>query len=210
VGGTGLYLRTLLEGIAPVPPIHEHVREKVRALPVTEAWDALRAEDPEAALLLQPADRQRVCRALEVVRSTGKPLREWQARKEGGIADAIDLHPLILLPDREWLYDRCDRRFSLMLNNGAVEEVEALLARDLDPSLPVMRAIGVPQIAGWLRGEWDRAEAAIKGKQATRNYAKRQYTWFRRQPPEDWPRMETQNVQPERDFEILFRSLGLT
>lgn len=133
-GGTGLYMRTLLEGIAPIPSIDAEICDAVRALPQGEARAALEREDPEAATRLAPADIARTCRALEVVRSTGRTLKEWQAHKEGGIGDAISLHPLILLPDREWLYERCDRRFEIMLDGGAIEEVEALLARNLDPA----------------------------------------------------------------------------
>ena len=210
VGGTGLYLRTLLEGIAPVPPIDPAIRDEVRALPVALAYRALQAEDPERAAMLNPADTTRVARALEVVRSTGRPLAHWQARREGGIGGAVELFPAILLPDRDWLYARCDLRFERMLAEGAVEEVAALLARGLDPALPVMRAIGVPEIAGWLHGEWTRDEALARGRQATRNYAKRQYTWFRRQPPEHWPRIETHNCDVRKVFETLFRNFGLT
>jgi tRNA dimethylallyltransferase len=210
VGGTGLYIRTLLEGIAPVPPIDPAVREAVRGLPSAASWDALQAEDPARASGLNPADKTRIARALEVVRSTGKPLAHWQAERVGGIADGIELFPLVLLPEREALYRRCDSRFERMLDRGAVEEVEALLARQLPPLSPVMRAIGVPEIAGWLRGDWSREEALARGRQATRNYAKRQYTWFRRQPPEHWPRVETENYDERYLFETLFRYLGLT
>ena len=209
-GGTGLYLRTLFDGIAPVPPISAEVRETVRALPVAEAYAALAAEDPARAAALNAADTTRVARALEVIRSTGQPLAHWQARREGGIGEAVELFPLVLLPDRPWLYARCDLRFERMLELGAAEEVQALLARDLPPALPVMRAIGVPEIAGWLRGAWSRDEALARGRQATRNYAKRQYTWFRRQPPEDWPRAATQNYDASNMFETLFRYSGLT
>ncbi|MCV0381875.1 MAG: tRNA (adenosine(37)-N6)-dimethylallyltransferase MiaA [Erythrobacter sp.] len=188
VGGTGLYFRTLIEGIAAVPPIDPAVREEVRALPVADAYAALQDADPERAALLAPADSQRIARALEVVRSTGRPLAHWQRQTVGGIGDRIALHPLVLLPERAWLNERCDRRFAAMLDQGAVEEVEALLARDLDPALPVMRAIGVREIAGWLRGEVSREEAVAVGQLATRQYAKRQYTWFRNQPPPSWPR----------------------
>lgn len=210
VGGTGLYIRTLLDGIAPVPPIDEGIRDAVRALPVFEAYAALQAEDPERAALLNPGDSARVARALEVVRSTGRPLAHWQAERVGGIAGAIELFPLVLLPDREWLYRRCDLRFERMLEQGAVTEVEALLARNLPPSLPVMRAIGVPEIAGWLRGDWSREEALAQGQQATRNYAKRQYTWFRRQLPEQWPRRSEENFSISNSFGTLFRYFGLT
>ena len=190
-GGTGLYIRTLLDGMAPIPPIPEHVRDAVRAMPTAEAYAELALEDAASHARLDAGDRQRIARALEVVRATGLGLGEWQERKEGGIGDTVSLAPVILLPDREWLYARCDARFEVMLENGAVAEVEALLARDLAPDLPVMRAIGVREIAGWLRGEWSREEAIAMGQQATRNYAKRQYTWFRRQPPEDWPRVSS-------------------
>ncbi|MBL4793459.1 tRNA (adenosine(37)-N6)-dimethylallyltransferase MiaA [Citromicrobium bathyomarinum] len=191
VGGTGLYIRTLLDGIAPIPAITPHVRDAVRALPTEEAHAALSHEDPASHARLDPGDRQRIARALEVVRSTGLTLGNWQERREGGIADKVNLAPVILLPEREWLYARCDARFEAMLDSGAVAEVEALLARELDPDLPVMRAIGVREIAAWLGGEISRDEAVAKGQQATRNYAKRQYTWLRHQPPENWPRVAT-------------------
>lgn len=205
VGGTGLYLRTLLDGIAPVPPIDPAVRDAVRAMPVEQAYAALQAEDPARAAALSPGDTTRVARALEVVRSTGRSLAEWQADRVGGIAGIVQLHPLILLPPRDWLYERCDRRFALMLDHGALAEVEALLARQLDPALPVMRAIGVPEIAALLNGEIDRAEAKSRGAQATRNYAKRQYTWFRNQPPQDWPRAESFDYDMEAEFASLLR-----
>ena len=195
VGGTGLYIRTLLDGIAPVPEIDEDIRAAVRALPVAEAHAALQAEDPNSALRLAPADTSRVARALEVVRSTGKPLGWWHAHMEGGIGDAISLRPLILLPPRQWLLDRCDRRFEQMLEQGAVEEVEKLMARELPPDLPVMRAIGVREIAAWMRGDIGREEMIERGQIATRQYAKRQYTWFANQPPSHWGRWtgETDN-----------------
>ena len=190
VGGTGLYIRTLLDGIAPIPAISDHVRDAVRAMPTPDAYAELALEDPASHARLDPGDSQRISRALEVVRATGLTLGDWQQRREGGIGEAVSLNPVILLPEREWLYARCDARFVHMLDEGAVAEVEALLARNLDPDLPVMRAIGVREIAGWLRGEWSREEAIAKGQQATRNYAKRQYTWLRHQPPADWPRVE--------------------
>jgi tRNA dimethylallyltransferase len=205
VGGTGLYIRTLLDGIAPVPPIKPAVREAVRALSVEDAYAALQQEDPARARALNPSDSNRIARALEVVRSTGKPLSHWQRQRVGGIGEAIDLQPLILLPPREALYERCDARFERMLENGAVEEIETLLARKLDPALPVMRAIGVSDIASPLRGERSREEVCARGKQATRNYAKRQYTWFRRQPPQEWPRCTSGNYDIESCFETLFR-----
>lgn len=199
-GGTGLYIRTLLDGIAPVPNIDPVIRAEVRAMPVAQAHAALSHEDPAAAARLAPADTTRVARALEVVRSTGKPLAQWQAHKAGGIADRIALSPLILLPPRDWLIERCDRRFGMMIEQGAVAEVEALLARGLSPELPAMRAIGVREIAAWIDGRMDRETMMERGRIATRQYAKRQYTWFAHQPPDDWPRHEEmihdKNLEP--------------
>ena len=189
VGGTGLYMRTLLDGIAPIPPISADVREAVRAMPVDDAYAALTREDPQRAAMLAPADSTRIARALEVVRSTGKPLGHWQQHRTGGIGDSVSLFPAILLPDRDALYQRCDQRFSRMLEHGAIEEVQTLLSRNLDPTLPAMRAIGVPEIAGYLNNQWSLEDARERAAQATRNYAKRQFTWFRRQPPDQWPRV---------------------
>jgi tRNA dimethylallyltransferase len=188
VGGTGLYLRTLLDGIAPIPAIDPAIRAEVRALPVADAYAALESEDPVAAARLRPSDTTRVARALEVMRSTGRPLGEWQKEKVGGIGGEVSLAPLILLPPRDWLYARCDRRFETMMSDEGLAEVRALLERDLDPALPVMRAIGVPEIAAFLQGQMSREEALEAGRTATRQYAKRQYTWFSRQPPAEWPR----------------------
>ena len=188
VGGTGLYLRTLLDGIAPVPAIDPAIREEVRNASVDDNRSRLAKLDPAAVQKLNPADTTRVARALEVVLSTGRPLSDWQEQREGGISDRIELRPLVLLPPRDWLYGRCDHRFDQMVEAGAAEEVRALLDCDLNPALPVMRAIGVREIAAWLNGEITRDDAIAAGRQATRRYAKRQYTWFAHQPPEDWLR----------------------
>ena len=188
VGGTGLYIRTLLDGIAPVPAIDPEVREAVRRLAVGEAFEALSAEDAEAAARLRPTDTTRVQRALEVVRSTGKPLAEWQKERTGGIGGSVAVHPLLLLPPRGWLYGRCDRRFEEMMSEEGLAEVCSLLARNLDPALPVRRAIGVREVAAFLVGELSRGAALAAGQTATRQYAKRQYTWFANQPPTEWPR----------------------
>ena len=210
VGGTGLYWRTLLEGIAPVPEIDPAVRAAVRAMPVAETYAALQYEDPARAAALSPNDTTRVARALEVVRATGRPLAAWQAERRGGIGERIALHPAVLLPERQWLYERCEARFAAMLAGGAIGEVEVLLARGLDPDLPVMRAIGVPEIAGYLRGEWALAEAQTRGAQATRNYVKRQTTWLRHQCPPEWPLTETFPYDEMALFGSLFHELGLT
>ena len=190
MGGTGLYLRTLLDGIAPVPAIDPEVRDRVRAAPVEQNRAKLASLDPEAAARLKPADAARIGRALEVILSTGRTLAEWQTQREGGIADEVDLRAIILLPPRKWLYARCDERFAHMIDQGAVTEVEALLARKLNPNLPVMRAIGVPELSAYLLGDRSLDEAIAAGQQATRRYAKRQYTWFAHQPPAHWPRFQ--------------------
>lgn len=188
VGGTGLYLRTLIDGIAPVPEIDPQIRQAVRALPVTQAYVELTDADPQAAARLHSGDTTRVARALEVVRSTGKPLAEWQARRLGGIGEEVSLVALILLPDRDWLGERIDRRFAEMLEAGR-DEAAAFLARtDISADAPLLRAIGLPETRALLTGEIGLAEAQAAGTLATRQYAKRQYTWFRRQPPPEWHR----------------------
>jgi tRNA dimethylallyltransferase len=189
-GGTGLYLRTLIEGIAPVPEIDRAVRAGVRALGAGEAHEALAREDPAAAARIRPGDTARAQRALEVVRATGRTLKDWQAEKVGGIGDSVGLRPLILLPPRDWLHARCDERFDKIFSDEGIEEVRLLLARSLPALAPVMRAIGVREIAAFLHGRMTRDQALAAGRIATRQYAKRQYTWFRRQPPADWPRFE--------------------
>ncbi len=198
VGGTGLYIRTLLDGIAPVPEIDPEVRKAVRSFSVLHNYAALQEEDPAAALRLRPSDSTRVARALEVIRSTGRPLGDWQKERSGGIKDEVELLPLILLPERDWIYARCDERFEKMMSEEGVEEVRSLLERGLNPLLPVMRAIGVREIAAYLRGVWSREEALAAGRTATRQYAKRQYTWFTRQPPSDWPRFREASSDPDR------------
>jgi tRNA dimethylallyltransferase len=188
VGGTGLYLRILIEGIAPIPDIDPSIRAEARALPVAQAHARLAREDPAAAARLRPSDTARVARALEVVRSTGRPLAGWQSERAGGIGGEVALRPLILLPPRVWLRARCDQRFETMFTDEGLSEVAALLARGLSPTLPVMRAIGVREMTAFLRDEIGRGEALEAGRVATRQYAKRQNTWFSRQPPAQWPK----------------------
>jgi tRNA dimethylallyltransferase len=205
VGGTGLYIRALLEGIAPIPRIEPAVREAVRLLLPDLAYEALIREDPHRAQRLNPLDTVRVHRALEVIRSTGASLTYWQSLRTYRLEDHIKLHPAILLPDRQTLYERCDARFSVMMANGAVAEVEALLARHLDPMLPVTRAIGVREIAAFLRGVQSYDKTVEEGAQATRNYAKRQYTWFRNQSPAHWLRWEENHFDPQAIFASLLQ-----
>jgi tRNA dimethylallyltransferase len=191
VGGTGMYIRTLIDGIAPVPEIDPAVRAAVRAASVAENHAALVVADPAAAARLNPADTTRVARALEVVRSSRRTLAEWQVDRQGGIGEEVTLLPLILLPPRDWLEQRCFDRADAMLREGLVEEVEALLTRtDIAPSAPVMRAIGIPEIIRMAQEGLTQHELIVALRLATLQYAKRQYTWFRNQSPDDWQRTE--------------------
>jgi tRNA dimethylallyltransferase len=211
VGGTGLYMRTLIDGIAPVPEINPTIRAEVRRLDVSLAYEALMREDPEATARLAPADSTRIARALEVMRSTGRPLKDWQTECVGGIGEQINLVPMILLPPRDWLFARCDARFAAMLERGGIQEVKALMARKLDPALPVMRAIGVREIAAII-GDPAIAENQIAlAKTATRQYGKRQFTWFRNQFPSAWLRIESEiNNENINQLAIKLRDMALT
>lgn len=187
VGGTGLYIRTLLDGIAAVPVIDPHVRAAVRAFAQDAARAALLAADPEAAARLHPSDRQRTLRALEVVRSTGRTLAAWQASATGGLAATHDIRAIVIDCDRPELVRRCDARVGAMLAGGALAEVERLLARGLPEDRPVLHAIGVRPLATHLAGQSTLEEARDRIALDTRRYAKRQATWWRNQTP-DWPR----------------------
>jgi tRNA dimethylallyltransferase len=182
VGGTGLYLAALINGLAPVPPIPEYVRSAVRALDTAAARAALEAEDPQAAARLMPADRQRTLRALEVVRATGQPLAHWQQRREGGLGEAA-VQGFVVDRPRAELNARAETRLQAMLAAGALDEVAALLALGLPDDAPVMKALAVPQLAAHLAGELPLAEAMAQALAATRQYQKRQQTWARNQLP---------------------------
>ena len=179
VGGTGLYLDTLLHGIAPVPEIDPAIRETVRAMPVSESYAHLAAEDPDAAARLRPSDTTRVARALEVVRSTGTPLHVWQTRRAGGILGRMPIRAGVVLRPRAELAERASARLDLMLAGGALEEVAALLDQGLPPDRPVLRALGVREITAVLAGEIDVAQAHERILKLTVAYQKRQLTWAR-------------------------------
>ncbi len=183
VGGTGLYLRVLMQGIAPVPPVPAAVRQAAGtlydAIGPAEFHQRLSACDPVAAAKLARGDRQRLTRAWEVHQATGRPLSQWQQMAQDGPGPACTA--IALLPPRDQLYQACDQRFVAMVGRGAMAEVEALVARGLAPTQPVMKAVGVRELMGCLRDEWPLAEGIRRGQQATRRYAKRQYTWFRNQ-----------------------------
>lgn len=183
-GGTGMYFRALTEGLADIPPIPDEVRAAASTLydELGEAKfrDLLRRIDPAGADSFAANDRQRLIRAYEVACHTGKPIHIWQ--REGGRAlpdCVIERH--VVMPPREVLYTRCDARFIQMMEMGAIEEVRSLMARALNPDLPAMKILGVREIAAFLCGEVSRDDAVVRAQQMTRNYAKRQMTWFRNQ-----------------------------
>jgi tRNA dimethylallyltransferase len=197
VGGTGLYFRALTRGIAEIPPVPHAVRAAVAAEAAAGGEAAIRARlaqvDPNAAARILPGDVQRLTRALAVADATGRPLSAWQAKTAPLIAPG-SWRSVVLQPPRPVLYARCDARMEAMVAAGALDEVAALIARGLSPALPAMKAVGVREFADHLAGEITLAEALVRAKQATRNYAKRQMTWFRNQTP-DWPRLTADSAE---------------
>jgi tRNA dimethylallyltransferase len=178
-GGTGLYFMALERGLAKLPPIDPVIREKWRGFE-GDLHAELEKRHPESAAKLNPADRQRLIRSLEVLESTGKPLIEWQKdAQQKSILQGVVVERIFMNIPRDELYARAERRFDQMLEQGALDEVRALPT--LDPAQPLMKAIGVPELLAHLRGELTLEEAKTKAKTATRNYIKRQMTWFRGQ-----------------------------
>jgi tRNA dimethylallyltransferase len=188
VGGTGLYLRALLQGLVQVPGIPAGVRESVRdrqgRLPPADLHAQLAARDPAMAARLHATDTQRVARALEVVEATGRSLADYQAQPDAPPL-AHPVHVIAALPRRGELYRRIESRLVQMVAQGALAELRDLLDQDLDPALPAMKAVGVPQLARYLRGAAPYAEALAAAQAATRRYAKRQITWLRHQTVRD-------------------------
>ena len=182
-GGTGLYLKVLMEGIAPVPAVPQKVTDELRNLYLSEGGAAfhkrLAQVDPSSASKLVPTDRQRLVRAYGVVKVSGRALGDWQREQLAGSPIEAQFLNIVLSPPRDALYQRINQRFDAMLLNGAITEVAAVLAEKLDPNLPAMKALGVQNLSKYLIGECDLDEAANDAKRATRNLAKRQLTWFR-------------------------------
>jgi tRNA dimethylallyltransferase len=184
VGGTGLYFNALVHGLAEIPDIDEDIRAEARA-----AWqdmgedrlrDLLKVHDPQAEARITPNDQQRLSRAYEVWLQTGRSLTDWQGHTVPELA--ADTYTLeILHPDRAWLYERCDRRLQIMLDHRALDEVQALLEKGLAPDWPIMRVLGLAEFVAFLKGETNLEDALSLARQKTRNYAKRQSTWFRNQ-----------------------------
>ncbi|MBB4797426.1 tRNA dimethylallyltransferase [Brevundimonas bullata] len=191
VGGTGLYFNALTRGLADIPAVPDAVRDAVQTDYDAEGEAAFRRRlaevDPVAAAAITPGDRQRLIRALAVAQSTGRSLSDWKADTRPLLAQG-SYDALVVEPSRDRLYAACDARVSQMIDNGALDEVRALLARNLDPTLPAMKAVGVPELAAHLTGATtlDQAVAAIR--LSTRHYAKRQLTWFRNQTS-NWARV---------------------
>ena len=208
VGGTGLYFNTLTRGLAAVPPIPAAIRDAVRARLASEGVAALHAElsarDAAGAARLMPGDRARVTRALEVVLATGRPLLDWHEDNTPASVDLARAAKIFLMPDREELFRRIDARFDAMIAAGALDEVSVLATRNLDPNLPAMKAHGVPWLIRHLRREIALAEAVEHAKLETRQYTKRQATWFRNQLPEfEWAEPRSAHAAVEAQLRTL-------
>jgi tRNA dimethylallyltransferase len=190
VGGTGLYFRALEEGLSELPPVPDDVRAAVRARAEGQPTEDLHAElakgDPAGAAALRPSDRARILRATEILAATGRPIADFHGARLPGPLAGRPLLKLFLEPDRETLRRSIDTRFTTMIASGALDEVAALRARNLDPMLPIMRAHGVPGLIAHLDGTLPLQEAIRRGQGDTRRYAKRQFTWFRHQMGADW------------------------
>jgi tRNA dimethylallyltransferase len=213
VGGTGLYFRALLDGLAPVPDIPADVRAEVRGLAREIEPEALHARlaerDPIMAARLRPSDRQRVARALETLLATGRSLADWQAMDgEGGLSGRERVAKVVLLPSREDVYARCDARLLKMVEAGAADEARAIDALGLAPNLPGLKALGVPHFLAAIRGETSLDRAVTGAQTATRQYAKRQFTWFRHQFA-DWTQLGQQEGTSDIDEIVAFISKSL-
>lgn len=211
VGGTGLYFRALTRGLAEVPDVPAEIRQAAEAdfgrLGETAFRERLAAHDPAAAARIAPGDRQRLVRAWEVFAATGTPLTDWQRTGDPAIPEG-SWSAAALEPPRTALYARCDTRLEAMVAHGALDEVAALMSRDLAPDLPAMKAVGVREFAAHLRGEATLAEAIARAQQETRRYAKRQMTWMRGQMA-GWPRLTAEDAEAQwRQF--IAQEPGLT
>jgi tRNA dimethylallyltransferase len=187
-GGTGMYFKSALYGLSDIPAVPDHIRTAVRAAAQDKSPQELHAElsrkDPETAARLRPTDPQRIQRALEVLAATGKPLASFHGARTAPLLDAAACKGFFVAPTREELYARIDARFEKMMAAGALDEVDALRLRGLDPMLPAMRAHGVPHLIRHLEGSLSREEAIAAGQRDTRQYAKRQFTFARHQLPD--------------------------
>lgn len=187
VGGTGLYFNALTDGISPMPDIDEKIRKKLRAMEDVPSEELHKLLDEKAAKELRPSDKQRIKRALEVYQSTGKSIVDWQMEKGRPlIPECLTVKKFLVMPPRATIHERINMRFDMMVEEGALQEIRALLKKGFPQTAPVMKAIGVPQLAAHLAGEMLLEDAIEKAKAATRQYAKRQSTWFNNSFGEGW------------------------
>ena len=177
-GGTGLYASAMIYGLSPIPSVDTHVRSTVRNMKPQGLYTALQSEDPIMAQRLHPNDTQRLARALEVIRSTGNSLSLYQNIPPVQLPDGLRIKCIALLPERQTVYDCINTRYAKMFTTGAIAEVQHLLDLNLPPDSQILRAIGVPEIIKYIRGEWDKQTAITQGKTATRRYAKRQISYI--------------------------------
>ena len=207
VGGTGLYVKVLLEGLSPVPEIASDIRAKWRAAGANEPshllHQALAERDPVMAQRLEPGDRQRIVRALEVVEQTGRSLADWQGQPGTPVLAPDKVVKLVVSPPRDVLHARAEARFAGMLASGAGEEVRSLMDQGLDLGLPIMRALGVAPIRAWLGGEIDRQSALERGQAETRQYIKRQSTWLKKHMM-SWKWLSTQQMERNKLELLMF------
>ena len=194
VGGTGLYFKALTGGLSDMPvvpaEIRDHYRTKLRELGAQNLFLELKDRDPEVSGKLNASDGQRIVRALEILSATGQSIAAFTASNGPKIVDPETARKIVVLPDRALLHNRINKRFSIMMDQGAIEEVEALLAQNPDPASPLMKAIGVREIARFLQGDLSREGVITLASAATRQYAKRQMTWFRNQMDDTWERID--------------------
>lgn len=193
-GGTGLYFKALLDGLSKMPDVPAEIRTRWRKRLAEqgpeELHDLLSRDDPAVAAKLKPADGQRILRALEVLEASGRSIVEWQDERGEALVDQPSAQMIVIEPDREELDRRITHRFCAMLDEGGVDEVRSLLALKLDPAKPAMKAIGVREVAAFINGDSTREEAIEAARIATRQYAKRQATWFRNQTGPEWQRIK--------------------
>ncbi|MBN9271449.1 MAG: tRNA (adenosine(37)-N6)-dimethylallyltransferase MiaA, partial [Mesorhizobium sp.] len=193
VGGTGLYFRALAEGIAEMPAVPIEIRQRWRDALAGRGAPSLHGtlmqRDAAAAARLRPSDGQRIVRALEVLEASGRSILDWHGRNGPPLIDRASARFLVIEPERAELARRIEQRFDAMIAQGALDEVSRLVALDLDPALPAMKAIGVRELQAVLAGTMTAADAIGRAKTATRQYAKRQATWFRHQLGGEWRRL---------------------
>ncbi|MCP4393693.1 MAG: tRNA (adenosine(37)-N6)-dimethylallyltransferase MiaA [Alphaproteobacteria bacterium] len=207
-GGTGMYIKSLTDGLSPIPDIDETIRTETRALAdeigAAALHEQLHQHDKATADRLKPNDAQRICRAWEVLKSTGKPMSYWRSQPNTPVISA-NFFTIVLAPDRNILYQRCNNRFEKMLKeDGAIEEIKNLISLNIPKTNTIMKALGVPEVIDYLNGNINIDEAISKASQTTRNYAKRQLTWLRNQVKAD---ITIENGISPLDYKIMIEKI---